>query len=198
MKQIIIATKNPGKAKEFKEFFRLRNIDARSLLDLEEELPDIAETGATFEENAALKAEGICRLIGKPVLADDSGLVIDALDGRPGIHSARYAGEEKSDQANMEKVLEELSNTEEKDRSARFVCVLALARPNEKTIFATGYCEGAIAQIPTGDNGFGYDPIFVPTGYQKTMAELESEEKNQISHRKHAIEKLDRLIDQLF
>jgi XTP/dITP diphosphohydrolase len=195
MKQIIIATKNRGKAKEFKEFFSQKNIEALSLLDIEKQLPDVDETGETFEENASLKAEEISRILNKAVLSDDSGLVIDALDGRPGVYSARYAGEKKNDEENVQKVLKELENTPEYDRNARFVCVLAIARPEEKTKLVRGECEGKIAKFPSGENGFGYDPIFIPDGYQLTMAEIKPEEKNRISHRSHAMDKLDGLID---
>jgi XTP/dITP diphosphohydrolase len=191
MKEIIIATKNEGKAREFKSLFERYNIKAVSLLDLSEELPDIEETGSTFEENAALKSEGIARILNIPVIADDSGLVVDALDGRPGIFSARYAGEPKDDKKNLEKVLDELQDVSEEDRSARFVCVLAVTIPGETTIFKKGFCEGTIAYEEMGSHGFGYDPIFIPQGYNHTMAELGPEEKNKISHRKNAMIQLE-------
>ncbi|MFD1039552.1 XTP/dITP diphosphatase [Virgibacillus byunsanensis] len=191
MKQILIATKNPGKAKEFKAFFSDYGINAVSLLDIPEDIKDIEETGATFEENAALKAEQIAQMMQIPVLADDSGLEIDALNGRPGIFSARYAGEAKSDEANVEKVLSELKEVSKDKRTARFVCVLAIAKPQEETIFRAGYCEGKIALSPIGENGFGYDPIFVPNGHSQTMAQLQPNEKNKISHRKNAIDQLE-------
>lgn len=190
MNEIIVATKNKGKAKEFKYFFNLFNIRAYSLLDLTTDIPDVEETGNTFQENAQLKAEQICTFLDTPVIADDSGLAIDALNGRPGIYSARYAGENKSDQDNIEKVLEELKGIPEDKRTARFVCVLALARPNDQTIYRTGTCEGTIAYTTIGTNGFGYDPIFIPEGYTKTMAQLTAQEKNTISHRSHAIKQL--------
>ncbi|GAA0434703.1 MAG: XTP/dITP diphosphatase [Bacillota bacterium] len=195
MKQIIIATKNKGKANEFKEFFKPYNLKALSLNDLED-LPDVEETGETFKENAALKAEEIASILSLPVLADDSGLVIDALDGRPGVYSARYAGEHKDDQLNMEKVLSELRGIPEAKRTARFVCVLAIASPGSKTRFYTGYCEGRIADNQYGENGFGYDPIFIPKGYQQTMAQLSSDKKNQISHRRNAIVQLEDTVTQ--
>ncbi|WP_068674538.1 XTP/dITP diphosphatase [Oceanobacillus sp. Castelsardo] len=198
MNQIIIATKNRGKAKEFREFFSQRNIEALSLLDIKEQLPDVEETGNTFEENASLKAEEISRILNRAVLSDDSGLVIDALDGRPGIYSARYAGEQKNDEQNIQKVLHELKDISEGQRNARFVCVLAIARPNGETKLVRGECEGRITLSPSGENGFGYDPVFIPDGYQQTMAELESEEKNRISHRSRAMDKLEDLIDTLF
>lgn len=197
MKEIIIATKNNGKAKEFRDFFLAYGIKASSLLDLSMDIPDVEETGTTFEENAALKAEQISELLGVPVLADDSGLKIDALDGEPGIYSARYAGTSKNDQANIEKVLKKLSDVPKEKRTARFICVLAVATPGKETIFHKGICEGNIATTVKGDNGFGYDPIFIPHNTEKTMAELEPSEKSQISHRKNAIIKLDAWIKTL-
>ncbi|MBU5466544.1 XTP/dITP diphosphatase [Virgibacillus sp. MSJ-26] len=194
MKEIIIATKNKGKAKEFEEFFKPHGIRTISLLDFVEEPQDIEETGVTFKENAALKAETMSNELNKPVLADDSGLIIDALDGRPGIFSARYAGEPKNDQANIEKVLNELRDVTEKNRTARFICVIAIAQPDQQTIFKTGYCEGHISFSETGTHGFGYDPIFIPEGYTNSMAELTSDEKNLISHRSHAIKQLEQWI----
>lgn len=191
MKQIIIATRNQGKAREFKDFFAPFGIQALSLPELEKDLPDVEETGTTFEENAALKAEQIAEMLNKPVLADDSGLVVDPLDGRPGVYSARYAGKEKNDQANIEKLLEELTDVPKESRTARFVCVLAIAIPGEATIFRKGTCEGSIASSPAGTNGFGYDPIFIPTTYNQTLAELTKEEKNRISHRSDAVKQLN-------
>lgn len=195
MKEIIIATKNRGKAAEFKTFFSGYGIETKSLLDFDEEMKDIEETGETFEENAALKAEQIRDLLSVPVLADDSGLIIDALNGRPGIFSARYAGEPKSDQANIEKVLTELQSIPGEKRTARFICVLAIAVPGKDTIFKTGYCEGNIGFRVKGSNGFGYDPIFIPEGYTQTMAQLPANEKNKISHRKNAIIQLEEWMD---
>lgn len=197
MKQILIATKNKGKVREFKGFFREYGITVDSLLDLDENIPDIEETGDTFEENAALKAEKIAGLLNKPVLADDSGLIVDALDGRPGIFSARYAGEGKSDSDNNQKLLTELKEIPETERTARFICVLAVAIPGEKTTFRTGYAEGKIALAPQGTNGFGYDPLFIPDGYEQTMAELSPTVKNSISHRSNAIKKLEDWVKQV-
>lgn len=197
VKQIIIATNNQGKAEEFKRFFLKYQINALSLLDLTEELPDVEETGTTFSENAALKAEQIAAIINQPVLADDSGLIIDALNGDPGIFSARYAGEHKNDLDNMAKVLKELMNVPLEKRTARFICVLAVARPGKETIFKTGICEGKISFNPTGKNGFGYDPIFIPTGRNQTMAEISATEKNQISHRSKAIVQLKEWIEDI-
>lgn len=197
LKQVLIATKNKGKASEFKEFFSKYNIEALSLLDLEEQLPDVEETGVTFEENAALKAEQIAAILNKPVLADDSGLMVDALNGEPGIYSARYAGHGKNDQDNNVKLLNELKDIPKEKRKAKFVCVLAVAIPGKETIFKTGICEGEISFTPQGNNGFGYDPLFIPNGYNKTMAELSPEEKNSISHRSAAIKKLEKWVKEI-
>lgn len=191
MKEIIVATKNKGKATEFKQFFAQFNVSCKSLLDIEEAYPDIEETGTTFAENAILKAETAANYFQQPVIADDSGLVIDALNGKPGIETARYAGEQKSDDDNMEKVLKQLTGVEMKDRTARFIALLAIARPGKETITREGICEGNIAFEKKGTKGFGYDPIFIPKGYAKTMAELSSETKNAISHRSQAFKQLE-------
>src|SRR5690625_4194951 len=163
MKEIIIATKNKGKAKEFATLFKQYNIRTKSLLDLPQDMPDIEETGHTFSENAHIKAETIANIIKLPVIADDSGLVIDALDGLPGVFSARFADEHATDQDNIDKVLQKLGNIPLHERTARFVCVLAVYFNDELT-FHSGYCEGKIAFEGKGTNGFGYDPIFIPDG----------------------------------
>lgn len=191
MEKIIIATKNKGKAEEFKAFFGKYDLEAISLLDLSDDIPDVEETGVTFQENAILKAETMANYFGETVLADDSGLVIDALDGKPGIYSARYAGEPTNDEKNIAKVLEELALVPDKQRTARFVCVLAVASPGKDTVTRTGYCNGMITEEMKGSNGFGYDPIFIPENKKLTMAQLSSKEKNEISHRRQAMNKLE-------
>lgn len=191
MRQIIIATNNKGKVKEFRDLFASYHIDVQSLLDLNDSISPVEETGKTFLENAQLKAEQTSDQLHMPVLADDSGLVIDALGGRPGIFSARYSGEDATDQANIDRVMQELEGVPFADRSARFVCVLALSLLNGQTIYRKGYCEGKIAFTQAGDQGFGYDPIFIPEGYEETMAELSPTIKNKISHRRHAIDQLN-------
>ncbi|MCA1057841.1 XTP/dITP diphosphatase [Rossellomorea aquimaris] len=195
-KRVIIATKNKGKAKEFQHMFAPYGYEVQTLLDLPH-IEDVEETGVTFEENAVLKAETVAAELGALVIADDSGLSIDALEGRPGVYSARYAGEEKSDEANMEKVLGELESVEDSDRTARFYCVLAIAGPEMETKTVTGTCEGMILRDKRGTNGFGYDPIFFVPSLQKTMAELTQEEKSGISHRGHALKKLGNMISDL-
>jgi len=192
-KRVIIATKNRGKAKEFQHMFAPYGYEVQTLLDLSH-IEDVEETGETFEENAILKAETVAQELGVLVIADDSGLAIDALEGRPGVYSARYAGEEKSDEANMDKVLSELESVEDSDRTARFHCVLAIADPNGETRTVTGTCEGMILQEKRGTNGFGYDPIFYIPTLQKSMAELSQDEKSQISHRGNALKKLKNII----
>ncbi|GEN31451.1 XTP/dITP diphosphohydrolase [Cerasibacillus quisquiliarum] len=191
MEKIIVATKNKGKAEEFKAFFSKYDIETISLLDLPDDIPDVVETGMTFQENAILKAETMANYLGQTVLADDSGLVIDALGGKPGVYSARYAGEPTNDKKNIAKVLQELAFVPDKQRTARFVCVLAVATPGKETVTRTGYCNGVISEEMKGSNGFGYDPIFIPENKNITMAQLSSEEKNEISHRRQAIIKLE-------
>ncbi|MEH7094725.1 XTP/dITP diphosphatase [Neobacillus vireti] len=194
MKEVIIATKNPGKAREFEEIFSSRGIAVRTLLDFPE-LPEVEETGNTFEENATLKAEAVSQALDKMVIGDDSGLIIDALDGRPGIFSARYAGEPKNDQNNTDKVLLELQGVPGEKRTARFYCALAIAVPGHETKTVSGTCEGRILEERRGTNGFGYDPVFYVPEKGLSMAELSSEEKNQLSHRANALKKLDVLLD---
>jgi XTP/dITP diphosphohydrolase len=196
MKQVIIATKNAGKVREFQALLGKRGVEIKSLLDFPD-CPDVEETGSTFAENAILKAEAMARYFNTTVIADDSGLSIDALGGRPGVYSARYAGEEKNDQKNIAKVLSELEGVPFAKRTARFHCALAVAAPERRTAVVEGTCEGYIAEKPQGENGFGYDPIFYIPQKGKTMAQLSAEEKNQISHRAKALEKLDKQWDEI-
>ncbi|SFE69449.1 XTP/dITP diphosphatase [Alteribacillus iranensis] len=186
MLEIIIATKNKGKIREFQDMVGGEYL-VQSLL--ERPFPDIDETGSTFEENAVLKAEAVSKAWDVPTIADDSGLEIDTLHGQPGIFSARYAGPEKDDTKNIEKVLKELQGVPFEKRDARFVCVIAAAVAGNTYTFR-GTCEGKIALEPNGDNGFGYDPIFYLPEKGRTMAELTSDEKNHISHRYHAMHQL--------
>ncbi|CCU59334.1 Nucleoside 5-triphosphatase RdgB (dHAPTP, dITP,XTP-specific) [Bacillus subtilis E1] len=194
MKEAIIATHNPGKVKEFKEILEPRGYDVKSLAEIGF-TEEIEETGHTFEENAILKAEAVAKAVNKMVIADDSGLSIDNIGGRPGVYSARYAGEQKDDQANIEKVLSELKGIEKEQRTARFRCALAVSIPGEETKTVEGHVEGYIAEEPRGEYGFGYDPIFIVKDKDKTMAELTSDEKNKISHRADALKKLSKLLE---
>lgn len=189
MKEVLIATNNEGKKKDFEALFQPLGIEVLTLKDLETPI-DVEETGTTFEENAILKAETVAQLLGKIVIADDSGLEIDALDGAPGVYSARYAGENSTDDANIDKALEALKDVSEENRSARFRCVLAVSGPEIETTVFSGSCEGFITTERQGENGFGYDPIFYVPSQNRTMAELTAAEKSEISHRGAALKKL--------
>jgi XTP/dITP diphosphohydrolase len=188
--ELLFATRNAHKTKEIQKIlgpqFQVNDLAEHP------EIPHIAETGRTFEENAILKAVAVSKRVPGLVVADDSGLEVDALGGAPGIYSARYAGPAASDKEKIEKLLEELVRVgAPKDaRSARFRCILALARKGEVLGLFEGVVEGQIADRPRGLHGFGYDPIFVPNGFQRTFGELEPAEKNQLSHRARALEKL--------
>ena len=188
MKQVVIATKNKGKAKDFEALFGPFGYEVVTMFEVAPEV-EIEETGTTFEENAILKAETLAKMLGQIVIADDSGLAIDALNGEPGVYSARYAGDH-DDEANMVKVLENMKDVPEDQRTARFCCALAIAGPNMETKTVFGTCEGMIAHEKKGTNGFGYDPIFYVPALEKHMAELSAEEKGAISHRGNAIRKL--------
>ena len=188
MIELLIATNNPGKLAEFAQMFSESPLKVRSLADVGISA-DVEETGETFAENAAIKAAFYARLSGISTLADDSGLVIDHLKGEPGVRSARYAGEGAGDNERIRKVLAKMSAAG--DRSARFIAVCALAEASGKIVHTTeGTCEGSIAFEPRGANGFGYDPIFLPTGFDQTFAEMPSEIKHSISHRALAVKKM--------
>jgi len=189
--QLLIATNNLGKAKEFEALFAKKGIAIKTLRDFPE-LPEVEETGTTFAENALLKAETIAEQMNMMVLADDSGLKVDALYGEPGIFSARYAGEEKNDASNNAKLLHELADVPKEERTAQFHCTLAISAPGKESLTVEGEVEGLILGVPRGENGFGYDPLFYVPKLEKTMAELSQEEKNKISHRSVALQKLDK------
>ncbi|MCT6924509.1 MULTISPECIES: XTP/dITP diphosphatase [Bacillales] len=187
-KQVVIATKNKGKAKDFEALFTPLGYEVVTMFDVAPDM-EIEETGTTFEENAILKAEALAEALQMLVIADDSGLAIDALNGEPGVYSARYAGDH-DDEANIIKVLEKLQGVPEEQRTARFCCALAVAGPQLETYTVFGTCEGVILEDKRGTNGFGYDPIFYVPQLQRAMAELSPEEKGAISHRGNAIRKL--------
>ncbi|HEX8287186.1 MAG TPA: RdgB/HAM1 family non-canonical purine NTP pyrophosphatase [Pyrinomonadaceae bacterium] len=192
--QILVATGNPGKIAELKKLLADLPFDLLSLKDFPD-VTEVAETGSTFAENARLKAQGYAQQTGLLSLADDSGLEVSALGGAPGVYSARYAGENVSDRFRMEKLLEEVRRTGSENRSARFVCAMALARKNSEIIhFVEEYCEGTIAAAPRGANGFGYDPVFIPSGFDKTFGELPETVKGKISHRARAAIKIIRYL----
>lgn len=181
---IVAATRNPGKIREMR--LLLAELPVRLVgLDEYPEAGEIAETGATFVENAELKAIGYARATGEIAVSDDSGLVVDALGGAPGVHSARYAGADATDAERIGKLLDEIGAAP--DRSARFVCAIAVADGLGRILHTVeGRCEGRIAFAPAGGNGFGYDPIFVPTGFSESFGELSDAVKSQISHRADA------------
>lgn len=187
---ILIATNNEGKTKEFRAFFEKLGYQVENLKDYPD-LPEVEETGITFEENARLKAETIAQLTGKMVLADDSGLKVDKLGGLPGVWSARFSGLDATDERNNAKLLHELAMVFElKDRSAQFHCTLVVAAPERESLVVEADWEGYIGFEPKGENGFGYDPLFFVGETSKTSAELTLEKKNKISHRAKALKKL--------
>ncbi len=183
-KKLFVATGNAGKLREIRDI--LKGIDVYGLADLDEPI-EIEEDGDTFYANAFKKANTLMQILGMPVLADDSGLEVDALGGRPGVFSARFAGEHASDEANTQKLLEELSGIPYQQRGARFVCAMCLVMPDGTCYSAEGETKGIILDAPKGENGFGYDPVFYVEDYQKTFSELTLEEKNAISHRGRAL-----------
>jgi XTP/dITP diphosphohydrolase len=192
LRTIVIATRNAGKLREFRSLLASLGSRILSLNDLSLDV-ELEESGDSFVENARLKAAGYSCLTKYPVLADDSGLEVEALGGRPGIHSARYAGPGASDSDRISKLLGELENRGS-NRNARFVCALALAQDGVLLLEAEGECRGIIAKGPSGTNGFGYDPVFLFPELGKTYAELSEPEKNQYSHRSRATASL---LDQL-
>lgn len=183
--RIVLATRNAGKIEEFRRILDEIHSESIDLVGLEHfpELEDVAESGETFLENALLKARTVCMQTGLPAIADDSGLCIDALDGSPGIFSARWSGIHGNDQANIEKVLMQLDSVQGRDRSAHFTCVSAFVMPDGSETSAQGILEGHILAAPIGDHGFGYDPIFLPLGSALSLAQLDAREKDKISHR---------------
>ena len=180
--KLLIATRNTGKLGELTDLLGDVPFDLVSLNDLGINV-EVEETGDTFEENAALKAETYAQLSGLPTLADDSGLEVDALGGEPGVRSARYAGDDATDADRIAFLLRKLENVPQERWSASFRCVIALAWPGELTEFHPGACEGMIVPEPRGTNGFGYDPVFLFPKMNRTMAELTADEKNRLSHR---------------
>ena len=187
--KFVLATANPGKIHEMQEVLPELGIEVVSRKELGIDL-DIEETGSTFIDNALLKAKAICEASGLPAIADDSGLVVDALGGAPGLYSSSYGGERLDDAGRCDYLLKNMENMEQ--RSAKFVCTIVCVYPDGKTISAQGECTGELALSPRGNNGFGYDPIFIPDGKDKTLAELLPEDKNMISHRGKALREFAR------
>ncbi len=195
MKKLVIATGNPGKLSEIEEVFKDLPFEFLSLKELGFEI-SIEEDQDTFEGNAIKKAVEVMKYTGEITLADDSGLEVDVLGGRPGVFSARFAGAEATDEQNNKKLLQLMANIPEEKRTARFRCVIAVAFPNGQILTSEGICEGRIGYFPKGTNGFGYDPLFIVDKYNKTFAELDQHEKNQISHRGVALRKMKKQLEE--
>jgi len=197
VKQILVlATTNPGKKREISQMMKDFDVEIKSLFDFGP-IPEVIEDGETFDDNAYKKASFTAKILGYPAIADDSGLCVDALDGAPGVYSARYAGENASDADNVEKMLANLKN--EKNRKAAFKCVISIAVPTGAALTYEGDCKGIITEKPEGDNGFGYDPLFYYPEFDKTFAQLSIDEKAEVSHRGKALKQvmgeMDKIID---
>jgi XTP/dITP diphosphohydrolase len=195
MKQIIVlATRNEGKVRELREMLKDFPVDLRSLNDFGP-IPEAVEDGASFDENAYKKAHFTAKVLGLPAMADDSGLVVAALDGAPGVYSARYAGEKAGDADNIAKLLAEMADRS--DRNAAFECVISIAVPSGPALTYEGRCEGEITREPRGKGGFGYDPVFYSPELGKTFAESAMDEKNRVSHRGRALAQVAAEFDQV-
>lgn len=190
---VVFATSNPGKMREVREILKDLNAEVLSMKDAGIEM-EIEENGATFEENSIIKAKAVWERTGGIVLADDSGLEIDYLNGEPGVYSARYMGEDTSYEIKNQNLIQRLDGAREEERTARFACVIAAVLPDGKVMTTRGTMEGVIAHEPAGDGGFGYDPILMLPEYGKTSAEITMEEKNKISHRGKALEAMKELL----
>lgn len=191
--KIVVATKNKGKAREIARLLALPQVDFISLEEAGAGSLKVEEIHNTYFENALLKAKEAARATGLPAVADDSGLEVDALDGAPGVFSARFAGEEGNDEKNIEKLLNVLEGVPAEERTARFRCVAVAYFPEEDVVLsAEGVCDGRIIEEKRGTGGFGYDPVFIPDGYTQTFAEMSLAEKNKISHRSKAFRLLRR------
>ncbi|WP_028044518.1 XTP/dITP diphosphatase [Candidatus Stoquefichus massiliensis] len=191
MKEIVVASTNEGKIREIKAMLNEIGIEVKSIKDVFDEEIEIEETGKTFQENAYIKAKTICDMIHLPTLADDSGLEVDALNGEPGIYSARFMGHDTSYDIKNQYIIDAVKG---KEKGARFVCAMALCIPDEEPIFIEEYFNGEINDCIEGENGFGYDPIFYVPELHKTSASLTLEEKNQYSHRAKALKKLYQIL----
>lgn len=193
MPRLLLATNNRGKVAEYRALLADCGWDMVTPADIGLDL-EVEESGVDYVTNAKIKAQAFAQASGLPSLADDSGLEVDALGGRPGPLSARYAGPQQNDEARVRRVLEQMKGVEPERRQARFRCVIALAEPSGKVHLAEGVCEGMIAAEPRGEKGFGYDPIFLPPEYGRTLAELPLPEKNKVSHRGRAAKKVCTLL----
>ena len=193
-KRLAIATKNPHKLRELGRICRDWPVEWLTVENHPGPWPDVLEPHETYLDNALEKARAIASALGEPAIADDSGIEADALDGGPGPRSARFAGEGASDADNLAKLVEAIGDEQPDTRTARYRCLAAIAWPDGRALHAEGVCDGTLVTTPRGAGGFGYDPIFVPEGEQRTMAELQDEEKDRISHRGRAFRALARLL----
>jgi XTP/dITP diphosphohydrolase len=191
---LVIASGNPGKSAEIRDLLAGFPVDIKSLNDFGP-IPPVVEDGRTFEENAYKKASFVSRVLGLPALADDSGLVVEVLDGAPGIYSARYAGQNASDKQRCAKLLAEMNG--KTNRRAAFECVISVAVPTGPALTYEARCEGLILEAPSGENGFGYDPVFYYPPLKRTFAELTREQKSRVSHRGKALEELKEEFDKV-
>lgn len=194
METIIAASRNQHKIEEIEAITKKFDMQIISRDDAGIPQFEIEEDGETFEANSFKKANEIRKVCGKTTIADDSGLMVEYLGGAPGVYSARFAGEDGNDAKNNDKLITLLEGVPYKERRAKFVSVITMVFPDGETLVARGECEGHIIDTPVGENGFGYDPLFVPEGYQRTFAQLLPEEKNKISHRAKALAKLEQLL----
>ncbi|HEX9235268.1 MAG TPA: RdgB/HAM1 family non-canonical purine NTP pyrophosphatase [Actinomycetota bacterium] len=183
-RRLVLATRNPGKVREILRICADWGVEWVTHEDAP--WPDVPETGTTYLENAAAKAMAVAAALGLPAIADDSGIEVDALGGGPGVHSARFAGEDASDERNLRMLVERIATVDPGRRTGRYRCLAACAWPEGMGVWAEATCEGTLILEPRGSGGFGYDPIFIPTGEMRTMAELAAEEKDAISHRGRA------------
>lgn len=193
-RKLIISSSNENKIREIKDLLEHLDLEVLSKDKLEIEAFEVVEDGETLEENSLKKSKALKQQVNHMVVADDSGLFVHGLNGQPGIHSSRYAGEEGRDDLNIDKLLKNLEN---KDRNAYFKTVISLISEEGETYTVQGICQGTIATSPKGNNGFGYDPVFIPSGFQKTFAELGDNIKNKISHRAKALEELKIILEKL-
>lgn len=194
MKKLIIATTNKNKKKELEKLLKGLGAKVLSLPDLKMHVPHVVEDGKTFRQNAVKKALTFSRYIKEMILADDSGLVVDALDGKPGVRSSRFARPKATDEENKAKLLKLMKNVPAKKRHANFICVIALAENGTLLGVSEGRCSGMIGLKPKGRNGFGYDPLFIPKGHTQTFAQFKTPRKNRISHRGQALVKAKTII----
>jgi XTP/dITP diphosphohydrolase len=190
----VLASTNKGKTRELQERLQGYPVDIKNLSDFGP-IPEVIEDGETFDDNAYKKASFTARVLGYPALADDSGLCVEALGGAPGVYSARYAGEDATDQDNVDKLLERMNN--EENRKAAFECVISIAVPTGAALTYEGRCEGVLTREPAGDNGFGYDPLFFFPELDKTFAQLSMAEKAKVSHRGKALQEITQEMDKI-